>query len=128
MIRKVVQSKNFPHRLFAVVAVFTFIAFLLTLKPVATEVRNLGEKLGISMPSVSFFRNAAANMMLVGIGVIVLLISPLIVVAAIKVAVVVTALALVGVGLYNLYNVFFKKSSQEILPTNIPTETLPGKG
>ena len=51
MIKKVLPVKNFPHRVFSVVAIIGFVAFLLTLKPVAEFVKKAVEMLGITFPS-----------------------------------------------------------------------------
>ena len=124
MIRKVIPFRNFPHRFFAVVAVFALVAFLLTLKPVAEQVKTLVEKLGITFPPLDIFRATAANLLLLGIGVLLLPIAAIIVVASVKVALVVVAVAIIGVALYNLYNTFTGGSVVNIIPQGnaIPTK------
>jgi hypothetical protein len=120
MIRKVIPFRNFPHRFFAVVAVFALVAFLLTLKPVAEQVKKLVEMLGITFPPLDVFRATAANFLLLGIGVLLLPIAAIIVVASVKVAVVVVAVAIIGVALYNLYNTFTGKSTVDLIPQGTP--------
>ena len=120
MIRKVLPFRNFPHRFFAVVAVFALVAFLLTLKPVAEQVKKLVEMLGITFPPLDIFRATAANLLLLGIGVLLLPIAALIVVASVKVAVIVIAVAVIGVSLYNLYNTFTGRSVVNIIPQGTP--------
>jgi hypothetical protein len=122
MIRKVLPVKNFPHRLFSVVAIIALVAFLLTIKPVAEVVKKGVEMLGITFPPIEIFRNAAANILLVCVGAVALWISALIVIPLVKIAVTVAAVAVVGYGLYNLYKTFTGGSVKDILPdsTGIP--------
>lgn len=116
MIRKVLPIRNFPHKFFAVVAVFALVAFLLTLKPVAEQVKKLVEMLGITFPPIDIFRNTAANLLLLGIGVLLIPIAALITVVTVKVAVVVVAVAIIGVALFNVYRTFTGGSTVVILP------------
>jgi len=118
MIRKVLPVKNFPHRLFSVVAIIALVAFLLTLKPVAEVVKKLVEMLGITFPPMDIFRNTAANILLVALGYIALAITGVIVIPIVKVAVTVAAVAAVGYGLYNIYRTFTGKSTKDVLPDN----------
>jgi len=116
MIRKVLPVKNFPHRIFSVVAIIALVAFLLTLKPVAEVVKKLVEMLGITFPPMEIFRNTAANILLVALGYIALAITGVIVIPIVKVAVTVAAVAAVGYGLYNIYRTFTGKSTKDVLP------------
>jgi len=116
MIRKVLPVKNFPHRIFSVVAVIALVAFLLTLKPVAEIVKKGIEMLGIVFPPMEIFRNAAANILLVSLGYIALVVAAIIVVPIVKISVTIAAVAAVGYGLYNLYKTFTGKSIKDILP------------
>jgi hypothetical protein len=118
MIRKVLPFKNFPHRLFSVVAIIALVAFLLTLKPVAEVVKKGVEMLGITFPPMDIFRNAAANILLVSLGYIALVVAAAIAIPVVKVAVTVAAVAAVGYGLYNLYRTFTGKGTKDILPNN----------
>jgi len=118
MIRKVLPFKNFPHRLFSVVAVIALIAFLLTIKPVAEVVKKGVEMLGITFPPMDIFRNAAANILLVCVGYFALVIAAAIAVPLVKIAVTVAAVAVVGYGLYNLYKTFTGQNVKDILPDN----------
>jgi hypothetical protein len=124
MIRKVLPFKNFPHRLFSIVAVIALVAFLLTLKPVAEVVKKLVEMLGITFPPMEIFRNAAANILLVCVGYFALVIAAAIAIPIVKIAVTVAAVAVVGYGLYNLYRTFTGGTVKDILPDN---PTLPDK-
>jgi hypothetical protein len=124
MIRKVLPFKNFPHRLFSIVAVIALVAFLLTLKPVAEVVKKLVEMLGITFPPMEIFRNAAANILLVCVGYFALVIAAAIAIPLVKIAVTVAAVAVVGYGLYNLYKTFTGGTVKDILPDN---PTLPEK-
>jgi hypothetical protein len=116
MIRKVLPFKNFPHRLFSIVAVIALVAFLLTIKPVAETVKKLVEILGITFPPMDIFRNAAANILLVCVGYFALVIAAAIAIPLVKIAVTVAAVAVVGYGLYNLYKTFTGGTVKDILP------------
>jgi hypothetical protein len=120
MIRKVLPFKNFPHRLFSIVAIIALVAFLLTLKPVAEVVKKLVEMLGITFPPMEIFRNAAANILLVCVGYFALVIAAAIAIPIVKIAVTIAAVAVVGYGLFNLYKTFTGKSTKDILPDNYP--------
>jgi len=124
MIRKVLPFKNFPHRLFSIVAIIALVAFLLTIKPVAEVVKKVVEMLGITFPPMDIFRNAAANILLVCIGYFALVIAAAIAIPIVKIAVTVSAVAVVGYGLYNLYKTFTGKTTKDILPD---TYTMPDK-
>jgi hypothetical protein len=116
MIRKVLPFKNFPHRLFSIVAVIALVAFLLTIKPVAETVKKIVEMLGITFPPMDIFRNAAANILLVCVGYFALVIAAAIAIPLVKIAVTVAAVAVVGYGLYNLYKTFTGGTVKDILP------------
>ena len=116
MIRKVLPFKNFPHRLFSIVAVIALVAFLLTIKPVAETVKKLVEMLGITFPPMDIFRNAAANILLVCVGYFALVIAAAIAIPLVKIAVTVAAVAVVGYGLFNLYKTFTGGTVKDILP------------
>jgi hypothetical protein len=118
MIRKVLPFKNFPHRLFSIVAVIALVAFLLTIKPVAEVVKKGVEMLGITFPPMDIFRNAAANILLVCVGYFALVIAAAIAIPLVKIAVTVAAVAVVGYGLYNLYKTFTGQNVKDILPDN----------
>ena len=118
MIRKVLPFKNFPHRLFSIVAVIALVAFLLTIKPVAEVVKKGVEMLGITFPPMDIFRNAAANILLVCVGYFALVIAAAIAVPIVKISVTVAAVAVVGYGLYNLYKTFTGQNVKDILPDN----------
>lgn len=118
MIRKVLPFKNFPHRLFSIVAVIALVAFLLTIKPVAEVVKKGVEMLGINFPPMDIFRNAAANILLVCVGYFALVIAAAIAIPLVKIAVTVAAVAVVGYGLYNLYKTFTGQNVKDILPDN----------
>lgn len=118
MIRKVLPFKNFPHRLFSIVAVIALVAFLLTIKPVAEVVKKGVEMLGITFPPMDIFRNAAANILLVCVGYFALVIAAAIAIPLVKIAVTVAAVGVVGYGLYNLYKTFTGQNVKDILPDN----------
>jgi hypothetical protein len=125
MIRKVLPFKNFPHRLFSIVAIIALVAFLLTIKPVAETVKKLVEMLGITFPPMEIFKNAAANILLVCLGYFALVIAAAIAIPIVKIAVTVSASAVVGYGLYNLYKVFTGGTVMNILPDVAPKPNKP---
>lgn len=128
MMKKVLPiSGKFPHRLFSIVAIIAVVAFLLTLKPVVEIVKKGIESLGITFPPIEVFQNAAANILLVALGYIALSIAAVIVIPIVKIAVTIAAVAVVGVGLYNLYNTFFKGVTKGILPEG-PAKEAGNKG
>ena len=118
MIRKVLPFKNFPHRLFSIVAVIALVAFLLTIKPVAEVVKKGVEMLGITFPPMDIFRNAAANILLVCVGYFALVIAAAIAIPIVKISVTIADVAVVGYGLYNLYKTFTGQNVKDILPDN----------
>jgi len=118
MIRKVLPVKNFPHRVFSVVAIIALVAFLLTIKPVAEIVKKGVEMLGVTFPPMDIFRNAAANILLVSLGYVALVVAAIIVVPIVKISVTIAAVAAVGYGLYNLYKTFTGQGTKDILPDN----------
>jgi hypothetical protein len=120
MIRKVLPFNKFPHRMFAIMAVIALVAFLLTIKPVAEVVKKGVEGLGITFPPVDVFRNTAANILLVAMGILVIYIGGLVTVVGIKIAVIVGALAITGYGLYNLYRTFTGGNTTNVLPDSTP--------
>ena len=117
MIRKVLPVRNFPHRIFSVVAIIALVAFLFTIKPVAEIVKKGIEMLlGITIPSVEVFQNVAANILLVALGYIALAVAAVIVIPIVKIAITLAAIAVVGVGLYNIYNTFTGRATRYLLP------------
>jgi hypothetical protein len=98
------------------VAIIALVAFLLTIKPVAEVVKKGVEMLGITFPPMDIFRNTAANILLVCVGAVALWISALIVIPIVKIAVTISAVAVVGYGLYNLYKTFTGGNVKNILP------------
>ena len=124
MIRKVLPFKNFPHRLFSIVAIIALVAFLLTIKPVAEVVKKGVEMLGIVFPPMEIFRNTAANILLVCLGYFALVIAGAIAIPLVKIAVTVAAVAAVGYGIYNIYRLLTRGSMKDIMPDNTP---LPNK-
>lgn len=113
-------SGRFPHRLFSIVAIIAVVAFLLTLKPVVEIVKKGVEMLGITFPPIEIFQNTAANILLVALGYIALAIAAVIAIPIVKIAVTIAAVAVVGYGLYNLYQTFTGKAVKNILPEPAP--------
>jgi len=120
--KRVFPIVKFPHKTFAFIAVFAFIAFLLTLKPVAEATKNLVERLGITFPPIEIFRNTAANLLLVALGAIGIIIGGFVTVVGIKIAVIVSAVAIVAVGLFNVYRTLTGGTTMDVLPKKEPLE------
>jgi hypothetical protein len=114
--RKVLPFRNFPHRFFSVMAIIAIIAFLLTIDTVVEIVKKTVEGFGVEFPPKEIFRNVAANIMLVAVGSMALMIAGVIMIPVVKLAVTVTAVVIVGVGLYNIYNSVVRKKTNDILP------------
>lgn len=117
--KKILPIRNFPHKLFSVLAIVALISFLLTIKPVAEVVKKGVEAVGITFPPMDIFRNTAGNLLIVSLASLALLIAGVIAVPIVKVAVTIAAVAVIGVGLYNIYKTFTGKPTQKILPESV---------
>lgn len=118
--RKIIPIRNFNQNLFAILAIVAFIAIVLATIDMAYEVVKKGvEMLGGVMPPKEIFQNTAANVALGAAGAMVLLVGFIVAVPLIKVAVVVTGLAIVGLAIYNLYRTFTGKPSESVLPSGM---------
>jgi hypothetical protein len=115
--RKIIPIRNFNHKLFAFLAIFALIAFLMTLKPVAEIIKKAVEAVGITFPPIEIFQNTAANLLLFAVGGMLALFAFVVAVPIIKISVTVAAVAIVSVSLYNLYKTFTKQGTNNIMPT-----------
>jgi hypothetical protein len=119
--RKILPVRNFQHKTFAILAVFAIVAFLMTLKPVAEVVKKGLDMVGLST-AVELIQITASYMMMFAVGAMLLLITPLILVASIKIIVTLVAVAVIGWSIYSIYQAFTKKPVTNPLPqgfTNI---------
>jgi len=116
--KKVLQTTNskFKQKTFAVLVVVALIAFLLTLKPVATQVKKVVEMLGITFPPMEIFQNTAQNIFEFAQGGILLLLSVIAFTITVKVGLIVSGLALVYYAGYRLYKTFAKGETEDRLP------------
>jgi hypothetical protein len=114
-VQKLLPINNFRHKTFAVLAIFAFIAFLMTLKPVAEMVKKGLDAVGISA-AVEMIQVASSYLVMIGVGLILLLFTPFIFVAVVKIAVTLVAVGLVGYGLFSIYNLFTGKKVTNPLP------------
>lgn len=117
MTKKMISSNRFKsNKLLAVVAVFTLIALLLMIEAVSEVVVKAGNAAGINMPPVPIFRQAAADLFLVGLGLFLLIISPIFIVPLVKFAVIGAALAVAGYGVYQIWKLIQGKPVTGTLP------------
>jgi hypothetical protein len=116
--KKVLQTTNskFKQKTFAVLVVVALIAFLLTLKPVATQVKKVVEMLGITFPPMEIFQNTAQNIFEFAQGAILLLLSVIAFTITVKVGLIVSGFALVYYAGYRLYKTFAKGETENRLP------------
>jgi hypothetical protein len=116
--KKVLQVSNskFPQKTFAVLVVVALVAFLLTLKPVATNLKKLVENLGITFPPLEIFQNTAQNIFDFVTGFILVVLSVIAFTITIKVGLIVSGLALVYYAGMRLYKTFAKGETQNRLP------------
>jgi hypothetical protein len=120
--RKILPVRKFGHSYFAIIAVFTIIAFLMTLKPVAEIVKKGLDMIGLTT-AVELIQITASYLWMLGAGLLLLIITPLILVASIKIIVTVVAVGLIGWALYSVGQVFTNKKVTNPLPqgfTNFP--------
>ena len=115
-----ITRNNFAQKTFAVLVVVAFIAFLLTLKPIAETVKMATEKLGIKFPPLDVFRNVANEIKNFAIYGIALLIGVAVGLVGLKVALIAVAVSGVLYAGYFLYNSLFKGKTQNNLPDNTP--------
>lgn len=114
-----ISSSKFPQKTFAVLSIIAFVAFLLTLKPVADTVKKLVEMLGITFPPMEVFRNTAQNILDFAIGGIILILGFAAAVISVKLGLIVVAAGAIAYAGYRLYNTFFKGSTQDRLPDSV---------
>lgn len=102
----------------AVIGVILIIAVLFTFKKVAEVAVDVVSNVtgGRVNPAVEVFQNTAANIGLVAAGLLLFGLSAVVVAGVFKVAVIVAAVAMVGIGLYNLYNLFTGRPSGSPIP------------
>jgi hypothetical protein len=111
-----ITGSKFPQKTFAVVAIIAFVAFLLTLKPVAEAVKTGVEKLGITFPPMEVFRNVAQTIQDIAVGGLILIVGFAAAVVSVKLALIVVAAGAIAYGGYRLYNTFIKGETQNRLP------------
>jgi hypothetical protein len=99
-----------------VLAVFIIIALLFTIEGIAKIVVNAGNSAGLNMPPVPVFRQTAADLTMIGVGLFLLLLVPVFVVPVVKFAVIGVGLTLLGYGVYQVYKLIQGKPVQDILP------------
>lgn len=117
-----ILSKNLPSDTWMrVLVVFIIVAILFTIKEVAEIVsKGIASITGNSVVApVEMVQNTAANMAWAGVGLLLLLIAPVFIVGVVKWGLILAGAAIVGVSLYNLYNTFFNKKSESVLPSKL---------
>jgi hypothetical protein len=117
MRKNILNVRGFKlNKLLGVLAIFTLIAMLLMIETVAEAVVSAGNKVGINMPVVPVFRQAAANLFLVGAGAVLFVLAAIIVVPVIKISVIIVGLGLAVYGLYQLYKLVTGGTVQDVIP------------
>lgn len=115
--KNIIKSSGFKQsQILAVFAVFMIVSLLLMFEKVAEIVTEIGDYLGVNMPAVPVLRQTAANLFMVGAGVVLVLLSAIIIVPLVKFALIGAGLALVGYGLYQVYNLIKGRPIKDILP------------
>lgn len=117
-----ITGNKFPQKTFAVLAIIAFVAFLLTLKPVAEAVKTTAEKLGINFPPLDVFRNTANTIKEFAIGGMVLIVGFAAAVISVKLGLIVVAAGIIAYSGYRLYNTFVKGTTQNTLPDSVPMQ------
>jgi hypothetical protein len=117
MRKNVLSLKGFKsNTALRVLAVFIIIALLLTIEGIANAVVKAGNSAGVNMPPVPIFRQTAADLTMIGVGLFLLLLVPVFVVPVVKFAVIGVGFALLGYGLYQVYKLIQGKPVQDLLP------------
>lgn len=117
MKKQILNTRGFrSSRILAVLAVVMLIALLLMIEKVAMAVVNAGNSVGINMPPVPIFRQAAGDIFMVAAGAILVMFSWIVMVPVAKFAIIAGGLALAGYGLYQIYKLIVGKPVQDILP------------
>jgi hypothetical protein len=119
----VTSVRNFPQKTFAVLAIVAFIAFLLTLKPVAEAVKKAAEAIGINFPPLDVFRNVANNIKELAIGILIFVVTTIVAAVAVKFGLLAVGIGLAAVGAYRIWQSFSKGVTQNTLPEPTPQST-----
>jgi hypothetical protein len=105
----------------AVLAVFLIIAFLLTFKSIAAILKETLDLLsgGKISPPADLIQATSANLLAIGSGLALILLAAVIALPLLKFAIIGAGFVLIGIGLYNIFNLFSGKPSESILPSTI---------
>ena len=102
MIRKVFPFKNFPNKFFGVTAIFLLVALLLMLKPIASKFKDLLGMFGLETTPEKV-QETATDLALVAAGIILALVGSVAAVFSVKIALIVTGIAVVAYSGYKVY-------------------------
>lgn len=118
---KLMQAKSPSERIAYVLAIFIIIAILLTFQKVAEIASELvssitGGKVTIPVP---LMQSTAANLAMIGAGLVLFGIGAIIAIPVIKFTVIVVGLLMVGIALRNVYRTFTGKPGETPLPNDL---------
>lgn len=106
------KPRELKNDVVKVVMVVIVIALLMTVRAIA---QFLSDNKIIPAPPQAI-QSTAANIVLIGTGVLLLLFSGVLIAGFFKAAVIVTGLALLALGVYNVYKLFTGKTVVNVLP------------
>jgi hypothetical protein len=117
MAKNILTLRGFKmNQALAVLAVFTLIALLLMVEKVAQVVTEAGNNMGINMPAVPILRNTAANLVLIGVGALLILFAGLVLIPVVKFSILIVGIGLAGYGIYQVYKMVKGEPMKDILP------------
>jgi hypothetical protein len=119
--KRVLPIAKFPHKFFAVVAIFALVAFIFSLKPVAQVLKKGADMAGIKFPPVEVFQAAAADMVDFAAGIMLFLIGLSALVIGVKAALIIAGASIAFYAGYKIYSYFFGSSNAG---TDLPGGTI----
>jgi len=124
---RLIPSKSPSNWIFKTALIVGFIGFLLCWKPWAEMLKK-----GADMVAPGFFlafemfQEFGASLLFVGVGLALLLLSPIFFTILLKTIVIVIGVAVIGWGLSRLYSTIFRGKTENIVPQNIRDFNLKG--
>jgi len=124
---RLIPSKSPSNWIFKTALIVGFIGFLLMWKPVAEIVKKGVDMVAPSLfPAVEIVQEVGASLLFVGVGLALLLLSPIFFTILLKTIVIVIGVVVIGWGLSRLYNTIFRGKTENIVPKNIRDFNLKG--